>query len=164
MKQLYIIRHAKSDQGFWGNDFERPLNERGKSDAVVMAKRLKDKQAHMDAWIASPARRAKKTAEVFAEVFKSPADDIILNSALYQAPPEVFYEVITQLPGNLNRVAIFSHNPGITYFVNTLIPGVKTDNMPTCGIFAVRTDIEQWGGFGDAKKEFLFFDYPKKSH
>jgi len=164
LKQLYIIRHAKSDQSFWGNDFERPLNERGKSDAVVMAKRLKDKQAHMDAWIASPARRAKKTAEAFAEVFKSPADDIIFISALYQAPPEVFYEVIAQLPGNLDRVAIFSHNPGITYFVNSLIPGVKTDNMPTCGIFAIRADIEQWREFGDIKKEFLFFDYPKKSH
>ena len=34
MKQLLLIRHAKSD---WGNaslsDFDRPLNERGKRDA-----------------------------------------------------------------------------------------------------------------------------------
>jgi len=163
LKQLYIIRHAKSDQGFWGSDFDRPLNERGKSDALVMAKRLKDKQAVIDAWVASPARRAKKTAEAFAEVFKSPADDIIFVSELYQAPQEVFYDVISQLPDNFDSVAVFSHNPGITYFVNTLVPGVRTDNMPTCAIFAIRADIEHWREFADAEKEFLFFDYPKKS-
>ncbi|MBK9486759.1 MAG: hypothetical protein IPO01_16745 [Chitinophagaceae bacterium] len=45
MKKLIIIRHAKSDQSFFGNDFERPLNERGKSDAPLMAKRLADKSS-----------------------------------------------------------------------------------------------------------------------
>jgi phosphohistidine phosphatase len=34
--------------------------------------------------------------------------------------------------------------------------------MPTCGIFAVSADATNWLGFNKAKKEFLFFDYPKK--
>jgi len=37
LKKLFIIRHAKSDQSFYGNDFERPLNDRGKKDAPMMA-------------------------------------------------------------------------------------------------------------------------------
>ena len=45
-KQLILIRHAKSD---WGNpgldDFDRPLNERGKKDAPVMAQRLRNKKS-----------------------------------------------------------------------------------------------------------------------
>ncbi len=162
LKKLLIVRHAKSDQSFFGNDFERPLNDRGKADAPEMAKRLKEKQIKLDALVASPAKRAKKTAEIFAETFGKPVDEIIFISALYHAQPEVFYEVISALPDNLNAVAIFSHNPGITYFVNSLNTKVQVDNMPTCAIFAIEADITQWAGFSKAKKECLFFEYPRK--
>ena len=162
MKRLFIIRHAKSDQSFFGNDFERPLNERGKSDAPVMAKRLLEKEMNIDGLISSPAKRAKKTAEIFAETLGKSADEIVLISALYHAAVESFYEEVSALPDALDAVALFSHNPGITYFVNSLQAGTQIDNMPTCGIFAVQVDIKQWSGFTKAKKEFLFFDYPKK--
>ena len=161
MKTLFIIRHAKSDQSFFGNDFERPLNERGISDAPMMAKRMLDKKIKIEALVASPAIRAKQTAELFAATLKKTDEEIIFISALYHAPAEVFYEVIAALPENLDAVALFSHNPGITYFVNSLQATVEINNMPTCGIFAVQADIKQWSGFVKAKKEFLFFDYPK---
>lgn len=162
LKQLFIIRHAKSDQRFWGNDFERPLNDRGEADAPVIAKRLKDRGLVIDAWVASPAVRAKRTAELFAETFASGPEEIVFISALYHAPPEVFSDVIRGLPDNLNSVAIFSHNPGITYFVNSLVADVRIDNMPTCGVFAVQSGIKRWEEFARSKKEFLFFDHPKK--
>ena len=162
MKKLFIVRHAKSDQSFFGNDFERPLNERGKNDAPVMAKRLFEKKIKIDALVSSPAVRAKKTAELFAETLKLPKDEIIFISALYHAAPEAFYEVIAAFPDNLHSVAIFSHNPGITYFVNSLNTTIQADNMPTCAVFAVEADIKHWAGFLKAEKELLFFDYPKK--
>jgi phosphohistidine phosphatase len=161
LKTVFIIRHAKSDQSFFGNDFERPLNERGKTDAPEMARRLLDKKIKIDALVASPAARAKKTAELFAEVLEMPLTDIILVSALYHAHSDVFLEVISSLPDELNSVAIFSHNPGITNFVNDLNTSIQIDNMPTSAIFALSADITNWGGFSKAKKEFLFFDYPK---
>jgi phosphohistidine phosphatase len=162
LKQLFIIRHAKSDQSFFGNDFERPLNERGKNDAPVMAKRLLDKKIKPDVLVSSPAVRAKRTAELFAENLQMPAAEIVFISALYHAAADVFYNVISKLPDELNTVAIFSHNPGITHFVNSLNTSVQIDDMPTCAIFAVSADITNWSGFTKAKKEFLFFDYPKK--
>ena len=71
MKTLLLIRHAKSS---WDNatlsDFERPLNERGKYDAPLMAKKLKDKKIEIDAFVSSPAKRAKKTAEIFMHEFE----------------------------------------------------------------------------------------------
>jgi len=163
LKQLFIIRHAKSDQSFWGNDFERPLNERGRSDAPVMAKRLLDKKYTIDALVCSPAVRAKKTATLFAETLKIPAANIFCISALYQASLAVFYDVIADLPNELSSVAIFSHNPGISYFVNSLDTGVRVDNMPTCSIFAVSAAIADWADFKRVKKEFLFFDFPKNT-
>jgi phosphohistidine phosphatase len=161
LKTVFIIRHAKSDQRFFGNDFERPLNERGNTDAPEMAMRLLDKKIKIDALVASPAARAKKTAELFAEVLEIPLTDISLVSALYHARSDVFLEVISGLPDELKSVAIFSHNPGITNFVNDLNTSIQIDNMPTCAIFALSADVTNWSGFAKAKKEFLFFDYPK---
>ena len=162
MKKIFIIRHAKSDQSFFGNDFERPLNERGRADASEMAKRLVLKEVKPDALIASPAARAKRTAELFAENLQMPVTEIIFISALYHASPDIFYEVISGLSDTLSTIAIFSHNPGISYFVNSLNTKIKVDNMPTCAIFAISVDTAEWTGFGKEKKEILFFDYPKK--
>jgi phosphohistidine phosphatase len=161
VKTIFIIRHAKSDQSFFGNDFERPLNERGKTDAPELAGRLLDKKIKIDALVASPAARAKKTAEFFATGLQMPLEEIIFVSALYHAGSDVFSEVISGLPDELNTVAIFSHNPGITNFVNDLNTSIQIDNMPTCGVFAASANTTNWNGFTKAKKEFLFFDYPK---
>jgi phosphohistidine phosphatase len=161
MKTLFLIRHAKSS---WDdpslNDFDRPLNERGKKDAHFMAKRLTDKKIRIDAFVSSPARRARKTAEFFSKEFGGEEDKIILRSELYAAPPHAFEDVVSKLPNNLDHVALFSHNPGITEFANTLTK-TKVDDMPTCSIFAVRITIDKWNEFEKAKKEFWFFDYPK---
>ena len=159
MKTLLIIRHAKAESSFTLNDFERPLNERGKKDAPVMAQRLLDKKIIIDAFVSSPARRAKKTAELFYETYKA-QDDIIFISALYHAPAEIFFDVIKEVDDKFDTIAVFAHNPGITYFVNQLT-AVRIDNMPTCAVFAVTINCSSWKDFAKAKKDFLFFDYPK---
>lgn len=160
MKTLIIIRHAKAESTFTLNDFERSLNERGKADAPVMAKRLQ-KKIKIGAFVSSPAKRTKKTAAFFADAYGIDEKDIIYVSALYHAPPSVFFEVVSTLDDRFSNVAIVAHNPGITNFANALIPEAKLDNMPTCSVFAVKADVEQWSAFGKAKKEFLLFDYPK---
>ena len=161
MKTLLIIRHAKSDQSFFGNDFERPLNERGKKDAPDMAQRLFSRNIRIDSFVSSPAKRAKRTAELFCDAYKKDIADIHFISALYHAPAREFYEVIKNLDDQLNSVAIFAHNPGITYFVNGLVEEVRVDNMPTCAVFAVKVNTGQWKDFAKAPKDLLFFDFPK---
>ena len=161
MKTLLIIRHAKAENAFTLNDFERSLNERGRSDAPVMAKRILHRKIKIDAFVSSPAKRAKKTAELFCTAYGQDEKGIIYVSALYQAAPETFFEIVGELDDQFNSVALFSHNPGITLFAGRLTPEIKLDNMPTCAVFAVQAGIEHWSGFGKAKKEFLFFDYPK---
>lgn len=162
MKQLFVIRHAKSSWDQPGQtDFERPLNHRGHHDAPVMAKRLWENGIRLDAIISSPAIRALTTAEYFATQFGYKKKDIITLKHLYHAPAEIFYEVIEQeLKDKWESVAIFSHNPGITYFVNTL-KVVQLDNMPTCGIMGVKAEIEAWQHFRESSKKLLLFDYPK---
>jgi phosphohistidine phosphatase len=161
VKTLLIIRHAKAESSFTLNDFERSLNDRGKKDAPEMALRLKAKNIHIDAFISSPAARAKKTATLFCQTLGGNTSDIIFISALYHAPANVFYETIKTVDKKYNTIAIFAHNPGITHLVNELT-NVKVDNMPTCAVFAISTPAAEWKDFANTKKEFLFFDYPKK--
>jgi phosphohistidine phosphatase len=156
-----MIRHAKSSWESDLTDFERPLNERGKKDAPIMAQQLLDRKISIDTFISSPAKRAKTTAELFCEVYKRKTTDIHFMAALYHAPSAFFYEVIKNIDDQFSTAAIFSHNPGITTFVNELVDKVQTDNLPTCGIFAITINIHKWNDFKDGKKEFLFCDYPK---
>ena len=126
-----------------------------------MAQRLVEKKIKIDTFISSPARRAKKTCKAFCKEYDVDTDKIIFIDKLYHASVEVFYSVIASLNEGDKHVAIFSHNPGITEFVNTLIKEVQIDNMPTCAVFSVSSDAKDWGSFRDSEKKFLFFDYPK---
>ncbi len=163
MKTVLLVRHAKSD---WGDpslsDIDRPLNGRGKTDAPVMARRLLDKNIFIDAFITSPATRARKTARIFAKAYKKDKDDLIIRDELYAAPENVFYDVIENAGDKFKSIAIFAHNPGLTDFAN-LLTDTRIDNIPTCGIFAIHADCSKWKDFKEAKKEFWFFDYPKNS-
>lgn len=161
MKTLILVRHAKSDWGDPGlDDIDRPLNERGKRDAPAMARRLLDRKIKIDLYISSPAKRAARTAKAFLEEFDAKKKKLIYREDLYLAPPSVFYEAISETDDDADTIAVFSHNEGITEFANQLT-STRVDNIPTCGVFAVKIDTNTWKGFRDAPKEFWFFDYPR---
>lgn len=163
MKTIYLVRHAKSS---WENtdvaDFDRKLNERGLKDAPEMGKRLFKRIHHIDAFVSSPAKRAKKTCKLFCKEFDFKEDKITYVDSLYLASSKSFTEVISWFDDDIKNAAIFSHNPGVTDYANSLTNEVIIDNMPTCAIFAVQADIKHWRDFETAEKKFLFFDYPKR--
>lgn len=164
MKTLYMVRHAKSSWGdFTTPDFDRPLNERGKKDAPVMAERLKIKRPGISVFISSPAKRAMKTCEAFCKEYDYNEKDILFKDELYHASVEAFYNVIAGIPDEHSSAIVFSHNPGITEFINSLITEVKLDNMPTCGIYGVSIETDDWKDFKAAEKKCILFDYPKLS-
>lgn len=161
MKSLILVRHAKSS---WDSpsllDFDRPLNDRGLRDAPLMAQRLLDRKVHLDQLVSSTAVRALTTAQLFARTMGLGAQQLTQVPQLYHASPAVFQQVIGSLAKQWQRVALFSHNPGITEFVNQL--GVaRVDDMPTCACFGVHALCDSWADFATADKRFWLFDYPK---
>ncbi len=83
MKTLLLVRHAKSSWDVAGlDDLERPLNERGKKDAPEMAKRVKERNIHPDIFLSSSAKRAYKTAKLFAKEFGLAKSEIVLEKKL----------------------------------------------------------------------------------
>lgn len=161
MKTLILIRHAKSS---WADpeqsDFDRPLNERGRRDAPVMAQRLLEKNYKIDAILYSSSVRTTETMHVFRAVLGIDIIKCLAINELYHAPLFQLQETVSLINNTCDTVILIGHNPGITAFANSFTK-VQTDNLPTCAIFAVRADINSWEEFKNAKKEFLFFDYPK---
>ena len=161
MKTLLLIRHAKSSwKGEALPDFERPLNERGKKDAPEMARRLKARGVQIDAFISSPAKRAKNTAKLFMQVFAANENYLILVPELYEVSLLSFKKAVENISDTFNTVALFAHNPGITDFVNSL-ESKPVDDMPTCAVYAINMHGNSWIEIQVVDKEFLFFDYPK---
>jgi phosphohistidine phosphatase len=161
MKTLLLVRHAKSS---WDNfslkDEDRPLNDRGKKNAPEMAKRLRKGKIEIETILTSPAKRAKATAEFFAEEYGIKKNKLIVVPGLYMANRDGFIAAIRNAPQNTAHLAVFSHNNGITEFAN-LLSETRVDHMPTCSVFAVRCAINSWAEFEVGNNEFYFFDYPK---
>ncbi len=160
MKTLLAIRHAKSDWAApFEKDFDRPLNERGKTDAPKMAKRIADKKCIPDLIISSTANRALTTARLMANEWKLPTNKLIEEPELYHASPNTILKCLKRyITDNANCVAFYCHNPGITEFVNEF-SNLRIDNVPTCGVCAIQWD--SWSDFGKVEGKILFFDYPK---
>ena len=161
VKRLVIIRHAKSS---WSNalidDFDRPLNDRGKEDAPLMAKKLKDKKVVPDVMITSPAKRAKSTCKRFAKVFDIDKKQIVKEPKLYHAAESTIGKICSEIDEKVNVAFVFGHNPGLTNFV-TYSSNLEIDNIPTCGVVVL--EISSWKKLGKEKARAVYFDYPSNT-
>lgn len=160
-KLLILVRHAKSDWSVPGQkDFDRTLNERGHRDAPKMGKWLADKNLGIQTLISSPAERAKLTAVYFAEQLKYDIENIIYNENLYEASARVWMNEVTQLANAWHTVAMFGHNPGISYFAEYLTKE-NMDEVPTCAVIGIRFDIDDWAMVSGSTGRIEFYHYPK---
>ncbi len=165
MKKLYIIRHAKSS---WEdpdlNDFDRPLNDRGKRDAPRMAKRLKEKRLTPDIVLTSPARRAKDTCHIICAILGFSQTKIREMPALYHASDEQILKLIRSVKERMGdeeeNLLLVGHNPGLTEFVNQLA-NKSIDNIPTTGIACILLKQSKWKDVTWGSGQLISFDFPK---
>jgi phosphohistidine phosphatase len=130
-KTIIFIRHAKSS---WTDlsmkDYDRPLDDRGRKDAPIMAEKLNHEIPYLDKLLASTANRAWTTAAYFAEKMGVKAEGF---QDLYHAPPSTYLGHINQLSEEVRTVALVGHNPGMTEIALHIEEGSIYD-LPTCGI------------------------------
>jgi len=160
MKQLYLIRHAKSD---WSDesqsDLDRGLNQRGQKDILLMANALKEKKVLPDLILSSSARRAKLTAKGLAENINY-TGKIHYRDELYMAAPLQIIEIIKEIKDKYDTVFIFGHNPELTELTDLMVDD-HIDNVPTLGIVALSIPIKHWKRFKPEKAKLDFFIYPR---
>ncbi len=158
MKKLILVRHAKSDWSQNVSDFDRPLNHRGHKDAPKMAKFLLDQNIDIQQFISSPAKRAFSTCQYFAEIYNRP--EIIKVEDLYEPSSRDFLKTIFNINGDLESVALFSHNFGISEFASLLTQNLI--QFPTCGVAIFEINCNDWSEFEGAEKKLLHFYVPKE--
>ncbi len=160
MKNLYLIRHAKSD---WGDesksDFERGLNKRGQKAILTMANALKEKKVMPDLILSSSAKRAQLTAEGLAKEIGY-RGKIKYIDALYMAETLDVISIIKEIKDKYDNVFIIGHNPETTELTDLMLDDY-IDNVPTLGIVALKLPIKHWQKFKPEKIKLNFFIYPK---
>ena len=161
MKTLYLVRHAKSS---WKhpelNDFERPLNKRGRKDAPAMGQFLRRKEITPDIIISSPAVRALLTTEIISESLSYPLNLIVYSDDIYEGSLSSLFKILSGIKNKFNRTIMVGHNPGMTDLANALT-NTRIDNIPTCGVFCAKLDISSWEEISENCGKMIFFEYPK---
>jgi len=159
MKKLYLIRHAKSSwEDTTLDDFERPLNKKGKKDAPLMGKLLDTKNITADIIISSPSKRTKQTVKLINQQLQFPLE-IIYDDNLYETTVNGLEKVIKNIDNKYESIYLFGHNPSLNSFVEKYIN--IGENIPTCGIVGIEFDSDIWSKISPKKAKLLFFEYPK---
>jgi phosphohistidine phosphatase len=162
MKILYLARHAKSS---WENmnlsDIERPLNQRGLSDAPKMGDVLKKLAVKPDLIVCSPSKRTKDTLAQYIEKIGYPKDRIEYIPDLYEASCSTLLSLIKQQPDSIDSLMVVGHNQGLTELHNELCDHF-IENIPTSGVVALKFDVEKWMQIKPNYAQMEFFEYPKK--
>jgi phosphohistidine phosphatase len=146
MKTLLILRHAKSSRKQPVADHDRPLNQRGKSDAPRMGRVLREAGLQPDLVITSTAKRARRTAEAVAKHSGYPGV-IELSAELYLAGPEGLRRVLRGVSDAHASVLVVGHNPGLEMLVQALTG--RGEVLPTAALAQIRVDIERWDEFDE---------------
>lgn len=140
-------------------DFDRPLNKRGKRDAPFMGKQLCLRNLVPDVFLSSSAKRAKKTAKILAEEIGYPKNEILFDERIYYANE---YELLSILKGSdedVSTLFVVGHNYTLTDFAGSLA-NFNYVNIPTSGMVGIQFK-GKWENikYGNGKKHF--FDFPK---
>ena len=149
MKTLYLLRHAKSS---WDDpsvpDHDRPLNDRGRRAAAIMAEQISKRGIRPEVVLCSTARRAVETLESLGDMFSESAD-IHIERGLYLAGLGDLTERVNELSAHVGSAMLVGHNPGMHEFGIALAgEGARLDSllrkMPAGALAVLEFDQEGW--------------------
>ena len=159
MKNLILIRHAKSSWEAPLRDIDRPLEQRGIKDAHLVASNcIKDVPSTFVVW-SSIAKRASETALIFAQNILYPVESIIFKEELYTFDENQLEKVVKSCSNFFENVILFGHNEAITNFVNKF-GDIFIENVPTSGFVSLEFATDNWEEIAKGKTQKIIF--PKK--
>jgi phosphohistidine phosphatase len=129
-KVLYLLRHANASRAETpAADMDRPLDERGRQDASLLAAYMKREAVAPALVLCSPARRAMETWELLAPALGGavPAE---MPRSLYLASASRLHATLQGVAAKVERVLLIGHNPGIARLAAGLAePGTKVEML-----------------------------------
>lgn len=168
MRRLYLLRHSKSS---WDDpavdDFDRPLNDRGRKAAKAMAKYLAGAKIRPALVLCSAARRTRETLALLESKLRGVP--VAVEDALYEAGRGDLIHRLRALDDHLGSVMLIGHNPGIGRLAETLSAGhgerKALDRLaakfPTGALAVLETGIGHWAELDDGTCRLTEFIRPK---
>lgn len=153
MKTLLLLRHAKSSWSEPGlEDHGRPLNKRGKHDAPLVGKLIREQGLTPDLIVSSTARRAQDTARLVGEACGYDGE-IDLRQELYLSDASCYLDILQTLPDQVNNVLVVGHNPDLEELLGLLTDYNET--FPTAALAQVELPIANWQSLNEATDGYL---------
>ncbi len=156
MKTLLVMRHAKSDWSAAAADFDRPLNKRGRRDTPLMARLLQALEMGPQRLLASPAARARETAQGLAAMLEA---ELAFDERLYLAVPRTLTAVLGEQDRALESLLVVGHNPGLEEWLSWLC-GCRL-RLPTAGLAALHLELDGWGQVRQGQGQLQWFATPR---
>lgn len=144
-KTLYIIRHAKAELPTWEkNDFDRNIMDKGAARAQHIANKLKDILTinNNTAVCSSTANRAIQTAHIFCNTLGFPLQHILQTESIYEAYYLDILKIINQIPGAIDTLLIFGHNPGLSDLTNYICDSYIELKTSHCAVITLEEGID----------------------
>lgn len=167
MRQLFLLRHAKSS---WDDpaldDFDRPLNNRGRRNAAALAKYLKRSRLRPALVLCSAARRTRETYEILEPALEG--IPVSVEAELYEAAKHDLLARLRRLDDHLPSVLLIGHNPGLESLAQALAGGhgeAKAlsrleQKYPTGALATLETGVAHWGALEDGCCKLAAFVRP----
>ena len=113
MRRVFLFRHAKSSWQTDGqDDFDRPLNARGRKSAPAMGAFMRENDIAPDLILCSTAWRARETLALVLPHLRGETT-IELEDRLYLASATKLFARLKQLDHARRQIMIVAHNPGL---------------------------------------------------
>jgi len=117
-KELFLLRHAEAIPASTGmSDFDRPLSEKGCSDARRIGLLMKELSLNPEVIFTSTALRAHTTANLVAEVING-QDKLVPLPRLYDSTLINLLVLIGETDAKFQRIMLVGHNPTFAQFVD----------------------------------------------
>lgn len=143
MKNLIIIRHAKSSWKLPLTDVERPLSKKGIYTAHLISSKIQNSIPKSFIVWCSKAKRTYETAMIFSQNLYFSFENIIIKEELYTFDEKKLEEIIKKCENKYDNLILFGHNNAITNFVNKFGDQI-INNVPTSGVISMQFDTDDW--------------------
>lgn len=158
MRQLILMRHAKTEVHNSAGDHARNLTKRGLRDCVLITQELVRRNLVPDIALVSDATRTSQTAAAMKKQLQDEPHGTLkiqLEAGLYLAAPDSIMQKIWTVPDPVQKLIIIGHNPGLHELAYELaghgsdtLKQQLASNFPTSAVavltFAKTTPDDSW--------------------
>lgn len=160
MKTLYIMRHGKAEDTSDKADYKRKLISKGIKRNDKIGRMLFARKCKIDTIICSNAARTIETAEMIAELFSFPIQEIQKVKEFYLAPVSVMLDTFYAVDNSFSNILVVGHNPGVSELITSLSSQL-IDWLPTSALVAIEIDTDRWEEISNAPTRIAFSLLPK---